>query len=189
MLDIQQLRSNLDAVVAGLARRGKPIDFAGFTALEAERKTLQTRTQELQAQRNSLSKQIGMLKGQGKDASEVMAQVGALGDELKASELRLGELLDKFNAILAGLPNIPDESVPDGADESANVEIKRWGTPRTFPGPDHLHRRRRRCFPAAHPEGRWPGEIRRHAAVLPRQAPVGLRRQEPGDRRRRRLGD
>ena len=129
MLDIQQLRSNLDAVVAGLARRGKPIDFAGFTALEAERKTLQTRTQELQAQRNSLSKQIGMLKGQGKDASEVMAQVGALGDELKASELRLGELLEKFNAILATLPNIPDESVPDGDDESANVEIRRWGTP------------------------------------------------------------
>jgi seryl-tRNA synthetase len=139
MLDIQQLRSNLDAVVAGLARRGKPIDFAGFTALEAERKTLQTRTQELQAQRNSLSKQIGMLKGQGKDASEVMAQVGALGDELKASELRLGELLDKFNAILAGLPNIPDESVPDGADESANVEIKRWGTPRVFDFPVKDH--------------------------------------------------
>ena len=139
MLDIQQLRSNLDAVAAGLARRGKPIDFAEFTALEAERKTLQTRTQELQAQRNSLSKQIGMLKGQGKDASEVMAQVGALGDELKASELRLSELLDKFNAILAGLPNIPDESVPDGDDESANVEIKRWGTPRDFDFPVKDH--------------------------------------------------
>ncbi|HRH14745.1 MAG TPA: serine--tRNA ligase [Azonexus sp.] len=132
MLDIQQLRSNLDAIAEGLARRGKPIDFSGFTALEAERKTLQTRTQELQAQRNSLSKQIGMLKGQGKDASEVMAQVGALGDELKASELRLGELLEKFNAILATLPNIPDESVPDGDDETANVEIRRWGAPRNF---------------------------------------------------------
>ena len=132
MLDIQQLRSNLDAVAAGLAKRGKPIDFSEFSALEAERKTLQTRTQELQAQRNSLSKQIGMLKGQGKDASEVMAQVGAAGDELKASEVRLGELLDKFNAILAALPNIPDESVPVGSDESGNVEVKRWGTPRTF---------------------------------------------------------
>ena len=132
MLDIQQLRSNLDAVAAGLAKRGKPIDFSEFSALEAERKTLQTRTQELQAQRNSLSKQIGMLKGQGKDASEVMAQVGAVGDELKASEVRLGELLDKFNAILAALPNIPDESVPVGSDESGNVEVKRWGTPRTF---------------------------------------------------------
>ena len=132
MLDIQQLRSNLDAVAEGLAKRGKPIDFTEFSALEAERKTLQTRTQELQSQRNSLSKQIGMLKGQGKDASEVMAQVGAIGDELKASETRLAELLEKFNAILAALPNIPDETVPVGSDESGNVEVKRWGTPRTF---------------------------------------------------------
>jgi seryl-tRNA synthetase len=132
MLDIQQLRSNLDAVAEGLAKRGKPIDFTAFRTLEAERKTLQTRTQDLQAQRNSLSKQIGMLKGQGKDASEVMAQVGALGDELKASEARLGELLTEFSAILATLPNIPDDTVPVGADETANVEIKRWGTPKTF---------------------------------------------------------
>ncbi len=139
MLDIQQLRSNLDAVAAGLAKRGKIIDFSEFTALETERKTLQSRTQDLQAQRNSLSKQIGMLKGQGKDASEVMAQVGALGDELKASEARLAELLDKFNAILAGLPNIPDESVPVGSDETGNVEIKRWGTPRAFDFPVKDH--------------------------------------------------
>jgi len=132
MLDIQQLRTNLDAVAAGLAKRGKPIDLSEFSALEAERKTLQTRTQDLQAQRNTLSKQIGMLKGKGQDASEVMAQVGALGDELKASEARLGELLDKFNAILATLPNIPDETVPVGADETANVEIKRWGTPKAY---------------------------------------------------------
>ncbi len=132
MLDIQQLRSNLDVVAESLAKRGKPIDFSEFKGLEAERKTLQTRTQELQAQRNSLSKQIGMLKGQGKDASDVMAQVGAIGDELKASEARLGELLEKFTAILAGLPNIPDDSVPVGSDETANVEVKRWGTPRTF---------------------------------------------------------
>lgn len=139
MLDIQQLRSNLDAVATGLAKRGKPIDFTAFSVLEAERKTLQTRTQDLQAQRNSLSKQIGMLKGQGKDASEVMAQVGALGDELKASEARLAELLGEFNAILAALPNIPDESVPVGADETANVEIKRWGTPRVFDFPVKDH--------------------------------------------------
>ena len=132
MLDIQQLRNSLDAVAAGLARRGKPVDFSEFKALEAERKSLQTRTQDLQAQRNSLSKQIGILKGKGQDASEVMAQVGALGDELKASETRLGELLDKFNALLATLPNIPEDSVPDGADETANVELKRWGAPRAF---------------------------------------------------------
>ncbi|MDR1994554.1 serine--tRNA ligase, partial [Azonexus sp.] len=132
MLDIQQLRTNLDAVAAGLAKRGKPVDFSEFKALEAERKTLQTRTQDLQAQRNNLSKQIGVLKGKGQDASEVMAQVGALGDELKASETRLGELLEKFNAILATLPNIPEDSVPEGADETANVELKRWGVPRAF---------------------------------------------------------
>jgi seryl-tRNA synthetase len=132
MLDIQQLRSNLDAVAEGLARRGKPVDFSAFRTLEAERKTLQTRTQDLQAQRNSLSKQIGMLKGKGEDASAVMAQVGALGDELKASEARLDSLLAEFNAILATLPNVPDDSVPVGADETANVEVKRWGTPRTF---------------------------------------------------------
>ena len=139
MLDIQQLRTNLDAVAEGLAKRGKPIDFSEFVVLETERKTLQSRTQDLQAQRNSLSKQIGMLKGQGKDASEVMAQVGAIGDELKASETRLGELLERFNAILAALPNIPDDTVPVGNDEFDNVEVKRWGTPRVFnfPVKDH----------------------------------------------------
>ncbi|MDR2838338.1 MAG: serine--tRNA ligase [Azonexus sp.] len=132
MLDIQQLRTNLDAIAAGLAKRGKPVDFTEFKTLEAERKVLQTRTQDLQAQRNSLSKEIGVLKSKGQDASGVMAQVGALGEELKASEARLGELLEKFNAILATLPNIPEESVPAGADETANVELKRWGTPRVF---------------------------------------------------------
>jgi len=139
MLDIQQLRTNLDAVAEGLAKRGKPIDFSEFVVLETERKTLQSRTQDLQAQRNSLSKQIGMLKGQGKDAADVMTQVGAIGDELKASETRLGELLEKFNAILAALPNIPDDSVPVGSDESGNVEVKRWGTPRTFDFPVKDH--------------------------------------------------
>ena len=132
MLDIQLLRNNIDAVAQRLATRGYTLDTENFQKLENERKTLQTRTQDLQASRNSLSKQIGMLKGKGQDASEVMAQVGALGDELKASETRLGELLDKFNAILATLPNIPDDSVPVGADETANVEMKRWGTPKTF---------------------------------------------------------
>ncbi len=139
MLDIQQLRTNLDAVAEGLAKRGKPIDFSEFVVLETERKTLQSRTQDLQAQRNSLSKQIGMLKGQGKDASEVMAQVGAIGDELKASETRLGELLERFNAILAALPNIPDDTVPVGNDEFDNVEVKRWGTPRVFDFPVKDH--------------------------------------------------
>ncbi len=132
MLDIQLLRNDLDAVAARLVTRGKAIDFAQFSALEAERKTLQTRTQELQASRNSLSKQIGMLKGKGEDASEVMAQVAAMKTELEQAEARLTELLGEFNAIVAAIPNLPNETVPVGKDETDNVEVKRWGTPRTF---------------------------------------------------------
>jgi seryl-tRNA synthetase len=140
MLDIQLLRNNLDAVAERLATRGKTFDFSAFQTLEAERKTLQTKTQELQAQRNTLSKQIGMLKGKGEDASEVMAQVAALKADLEASEARLAELLPQMEAIVAAIPNLPHESVPVGKDESANVEIKRWGTPRSFDFPvkDHV---------------------------------------------------
>lgn len=132
MLDIQLLRNNLDAVAERLATRGKAFDFSEFQRLEAERKTLQSRTQELQAQRNSLSKQIGMLKGKGEDASEVMAQVAALKADLDASEARLAALLPQMESIVAAIPNLPHESVPVGKDESANVEVKRWGTPRAF---------------------------------------------------------
>jgi seryl-tRNA synthetase len=139
MLDIQLLRSNLDAVAAHLASRGKSFDFGEFSALEAERKTLQTRTQELQSQRNTLSKQIGVLKGKGEDAAPVLAQVAALKDELAAAEARLDELLGQFNAVLAAFPNLPHESVPVGPDESANVELKRWGTPKDFDFPVKDH--------------------------------------------------
>lgn len=132
MLDIQLLRSNLDLVKARLATRGKAFDLSEFAALEAERKSLQARTQELQAARNSLSKQIGMLKGKGEDAAEVMAEVSKNGEKLKAAEARLNALLPKLEAIVAALPNLPAESVPVGKDEAANVEIKRWGTPRGF---------------------------------------------------------
>ncbi|MDR3323150.1 MAG: serine--tRNA ligase [Zoogloeaceae bacterium] len=140
MLDIQLLRSQLDFVAERLATRGKVIDFTEFSTLEGERKTLQARTQELQNQRNSLSKQIGVLKGKGEDASAVLAQVAALKTELEAAEARLSVLLEAFNTILAALPNLPHESVPIGADETANVEIKRWGTPRAFDFPvlDHV---------------------------------------------------
>ncbi|MFN4064244.1 MAG: serine--tRNA ligase [Parazoarcus communis] len=132
MLDIQMLRSQLDVVVARLATRGLQFDTAAFLALEEERKQLQTRTQELQARRNNLSKQIGMLKGKGEDASAVLAVVGQLGDELKACEQALPVVLDRMNAFLAGLPNLPQESVPVGEDESGNVEVRRWGTPASF---------------------------------------------------------
>ncbi len=132
MLDIQLLRSQPEDVVQRLATRGDTIDFTPFNALEAERKTLQQRTQDLQAQRNSLSKQIGMLKGKGEDASAVMAEVGQLGDELKASEARLSVLLEEMNAFTSALPNLPGADVPVGADENDNVEIKRWGDIPTF---------------------------------------------------------
>ncbi len=132
MLDIQLLRTQLDHVAARLGTRGMQLDTAVFQALEDERKQLQTRTQELQARRNALSKQIGMLKGKGEDVSGVMAEVAQLGDELKASEQALAVLLERMNAFLATLPNLPQDDVPVGADETANVEIRRWGTPRSF---------------------------------------------------------
>ena len=132
MLDIQLLRTQPEDVVQRLATRGGEIDFAPFNALEAERKTLQQRTQDLQAQRNSLSKQIGILKGKGEDASAVMAEVGQLGDALKASEARLSVLLEEINRFTSALPNLPAADVPVGADENDNVEIKRWGTVPSF---------------------------------------------------------
>ena len=140
MLDIQLLRNDLDAVAERLAARGFALDSATFQTLENERKTLQTRTQELQASRNSLSKQIGMLKGKGEDASAVLAQVAALKDELEANEARLGTLLGEFDAFVATIPNLPHESVPAGRSEADNVEVKRWGTPAShaFPVKDHV---------------------------------------------------
>ena len=132
MLDIQLLRTNIDAVSARLATRGYMLDTTTFQTLEAERKTLQTRTQELQASRNSLSKQIGMLKGKGEDVTAVMAEVAALKEELEANEIRLGELLKEFDAFVALIPNLPQESVPVGRSEADNVEVHRWGTPREY---------------------------------------------------------
>jgi seryl-tRNA synthetase len=132
MLDIQLLRTQIDTVAARLATRGLQLDTAAFQALEDERKQLQTRTQELQARRNALSKQIGMLKGKGEDASGVMAEVAQLGDELKACEQVLPVLLERMSAFLATLPNLPQEGVPVGADETANVEVRRWGSPRSY---------------------------------------------------------
>jgi seryl-tRNA synthetase len=108
------------------------LDIQAFTALEEERKALQTRTQELQARRNALSKQIGMLKGKGEDASAVLAEVATLGDGLKACEQALPALLEKIDDFALGLPNLPHDSVPAGEDEAGNVEVRRWGTPACF---------------------------------------------------------
>ncbi len=132
MLDIHLLRTQPERVAAGLARRGATIDLAPFEALEAERKAVQTRTQEMQARRNALSKQIGQLKAKGEDPSAAMAEVADLGDALKANEDRLTALLARLEAFVAQLPNLPHESVPDGRDETGNVEISRWGAPPVF---------------------------------------------------------
>ncbi len=143
MLDITLLRKDLAAVVAGLERRASPqpyLDVPRFTALEAERKTLQSRTEELQAQRNALSKQIGQLKSKGEDTAAVMASVAGIADELKASAERLDVLQAELSALLMAVPNVPQADVPVGADEAGNVEVRRWGTPRElgFAARDHV---------------------------------------------------
>ena len=143
MLDIALLRRDLDSVVAQLQRRRSPQDFldvAAFKALEAERKTLQTRTEELQARRNGLSKQIGLLKSKGASVDTEMSQVAALKAELEASAQRLELLQSELQAILLALPNLPHGSVPLGHDETGNLLVRQWGTPRTmnFPVRDHV---------------------------------------------------
>jgi seryl-tRNA synthetase len=143
MLDINLLRKDLPQVLARLQTRKSPqpfLDEAAFSALEAERKALQTRTEELQAQRNTLSKQIGQLKAKGESADAVMAQVAAAKTELEQSALRLEAIQAELHTLLAAIPNLPHESVPVGADEAANVELRRWGSPRSFDFPvqDHV---------------------------------------------------
>jgi seryl-tRNA synthetase len=132
MIDIQLLRKDIDSVAARLATRKFQLDVAGFNALEAERKTIQTRTEELQGKRNSLSKQIGMLKGKGEDTSAVMAEVAGLGDALKADEAALSLVQAKMSEFMQSVPNLPHDSVAVGTDESANVEVRKVGTPRSF---------------------------------------------------------
>ncbi len=132
MLDIQLLRKDLQIVTERLATRGFAFDVAAFQALESERKDVQTRTQELQARRNSLSKQVGMLKAKGEDAAAVMLEVGGLGDELKAAEVRLTEIQSKLEALLLLVPNLPHETVPAGKSSDDNVEVRRVGSPKSF---------------------------------------------------------
>ncbi|WP_028452324.1 serine--tRNA ligase [Chitinilyticum aquatile] len=132
MLDINLLRNDLDGAAARLKTRKFDLDTAAFSLLEAERKTLQTKTQELQAQRNSVSKSIGQAKAKGEDVAPIMAQVENLKSELAASETALSDLQGKMEALLAAIPNVPMDSVPVGKDETENREILRWGTPRSF---------------------------------------------------------
>ena len=137
MLDILLLRKDLASTIARLETRKKPQSFLNvevFQSLESERKTIQTRTEELQSQRNQLSKQIGMLMGKGdKEAAEAAkAEVGAIKDALDGSADRLEQIQAELQAMLAAVPNLPHGSVPVGADEAGNVEVRRWGTPKTF---------------------------------------------------------
>jgi seryl-tRNA synthetase len=139
MLDINLLRKDLDAAVARLQTRKNPqpfLDVERFRTLEAERKTLQTRTEELQARRNSQSKRIGQLKSQGASAQAevdaVMADVASIKDELEASAARLEQIQHDLQAVLLAVPNLPHASVPVGAGEHDNVELRRWGMPRAM---------------------------------------------------------
>ncbi|MCG3146025.1 MAG: Serine--tRNA ligase [Gammaproteobacteria bacterium] len=132
MIDPVQLRTSMDVVRAGLARRGVELDVAAYEALEAERKHLQVRTQELQALRNARSRAIGIAKGRGEDAAALMAEVAGLGEELRDGEAKLADLQQRINDFALGLPNVPHASVPDGRDETGNVEVRRWGAPPSF---------------------------------------------------------
>lgn len=132
MLDIQLLRNDINAVAARLAARNFVLNTAEFSALEAERKEVQTRTQDLQAKRNASSKQIGIAKSKGEDASAILAEVATLGDELKATEEKLVVIQSQMQALLLNVPNLPHESVPAGKSEADNVEVRRVGTPRSF---------------------------------------------------------
>ena len=132
MIDIQLLRKDIDTVARRLATRKFQLDASAFNALESARKQLQTRSEELQARRNSLSKQIGMMKGKGEDASAVMAEVNGIADELKAATAGLEQVQADLSDFMLAIPNLPDESVPVGADENGNVEVRRVGTPRAF---------------------------------------------------------
>ena len=132
MLDPRLIRNDLDHVCRQLERRGFRLDAAHIGELEARRKTLQVRTQELQNERNTKSRAIGKAKAAGEDAAPLLAAVADLGDKLKAAEEDLASIQRQLDDILLGVPNLPHESVPDGQDESANVEVRRWGEPRRF---------------------------------------------------------
>ncbi|MCH1926500.1 serine--tRNA ligase [Shewanella sp. C32] len=132
MLDPKYLRNELATTAERLATRGFILDVSKLTKLEETRKALQVETEELQASRNAISKSIGQAKSRGEDVAPIMAQVGDLGEKLAAKQNELAALLKEVEAVALGMPNLPDESVPVGRDESENVEVRRWGTPREF---------------------------------------------------------
>ena len=133
MLDPQLIRSQLGEVAKRLKIKGYQLDVELLGSLEARRKTLQTEQQELQAKRNSSAKEVGRLKAAGQDASELIGQTAGLGERLSKLDHELESVKNDLDALLAGIPNIPHASVPEGKDENANVELRKWGTPRDFP--------------------------------------------------------
>lgn len=140
MLDIQLLRKDIDQVASRLASRGYELDAETFKQLEADRKTIQTRTEELQAQRNSLSKQIGILKSKKEDTTTLMAEVAGIAHTLEDSKVQLEVIQQNLNTLLMQVPNLPALDVPVGRDETENLEIRRWGTPKamSFTPKDHV---------------------------------------------------
>ena len=132
MLDIQLFRTDLQGTAERLAGRGFQLDVAAFSALESERKTIQVKTQELQAKRNQSSKLIGQAKSKGEDASAIMAEVANLGDELKTAEAQLEAVQAKLQELMLIVPNLPDASVPVGKSADDNIEVRRWGTAKKF---------------------------------------------------------
>ncbi len=132
MLDIQILRKDITAVENALSKRGVKFDAQTFEKLEAERKVIQVKTQELQSSRNKLSKDIGLIKKQGGDAESIMKEVSQIGDVLKQSEQELAHIQDKLNELLHGIPNLPHDSVPEGLSEDDNVEVSSWGKVKEF---------------------------------------------------------
>ena len=132
MLDAKLLRGQLQEVADRLASRGFSLDVARIESLEERRKAVQTRTEQLQAERNARSKSIGQAKARGEDIAPLMADVERMANELASGKLELDGIQAELDAILLEIPNLPDESVPVGADEDHNVEVRRWGTPRTF---------------------------------------------------------
>jgi len=140
MLDPALLRGQLESVAEKLKLRGYDLNTAAMQAVEARRKSVQVQTQELQNLRNTRSKAIGMAKAKGEDTGELMAEVAGIAEQLKANEQQLAALQDELANVTLGIPNIADVSVPEGADESQNKEVSKWGEPRTFDFPvkDHV---------------------------------------------------
>ena len=129
MLDPKLLRADIDSVASKLKRRGYELDIEAFNKLEEQRKAIQVETQNLQNERNTRSKGIGQAKAKGEDIQPLLDEVASLGEKLKTAESALNKIQSELEEVLFGIPNIPDDSVPDGNSESDNIELRRWGTP------------------------------------------------------------